>query len=82
MNLPLNLNNMWLYFIGFIITALIVFDVVVIAQSKKSHYELWKREFERLCGDLVDDVIIRDLYDQTMSPKEAVEIYKELKEKV
>ncbi len=64
----------------FVITALIAFEIFIVSDSKKAHYEAWKHEFERELDDIVDDIIIRDLYDQTMSPKEAVEVYKELKE--
>lgn len=67
----------------FAITALIVFEIVIISQSKKAHYKAWKQEFKRelgLCPPEMDDEIIRDLYDSGESPKTMAEYYKESKD--
>lgn len=64
----------------FAIAIFFVFEICVIIESKKSHYRAWKQEFERELGEQVDDIATKDLYDQSMPVKTAVEIYKELKE--
>lgn len=73
---------MWLLFTGFILTALVIFDIVVLSKLKKNAYIVWKQEFEQELGssaEKVDEIIIRELYDTTQSPKSAAEYYLETK---
>lgn len=72
-----------IYAITFVIAALGIFELYIWRESKKALYLAWKREFERELGssrEKVDEIVIRELYDSTMTPKEAVEYYLETTE--
>ncbi len=71
-----------IYAAAFILMAVLVFEIVIVSQSKKALYNAWKREFERelSSAEKVDEIVIRELFETTQSPKSAAEYYLETKE--
>lgn len=70
-----------IYASAVILASVLLFEILVIKDSKKALYNAWKREFERELGsspEKVDDIVIRELYETKQSPKSAAEYYKEL----